>query len=424
MKVFYELSGSRLEFSVLLDEGEFDGERKYSGITNFFFDFGSIHPLTVHPDKIALVAILNLLPFAKDSIEMMWGVSERFTEACKRISRVKVLSKGEEIVPSKKGSLDKIPCISFSGGADSTAALAVMPKITECIFLQRKENEGKTLYDSDAAKESCRKLTRLGYNVHMVETDLEFLRNPVGFPTDLAVGSPAILLSDIRNYSSIAYGTILESAFGTSGVKFRNYSDSSHYKLWSGLFDAAGLGYSLPVAGVSEVGSTLICEKHALGKVHQSCIRGKWGQPCENCWKCFRKNAIIAAIRGSEVKFDYVENIVKSKEVRMKIFGDVPIKHEGVLTYSVAKSSPYDGEAMELLSDLLRVGKIPIDWMEKWYSGSDYLIHDSYRNEVVKNLERILGAMRPEDEESLLNWENSYDEDREKVLHLLEEFLF
>ena len=39
MKVFYELSGSRLEFSVLLDEGEFDGERKYSGITNFFFDF-------------------------------------------------------------------------------------------------------------------------------------------------------------------------------------------------------------------------------------------------------------------------------------------------------------------------------------------------------------------------------------------------
>ncbi len=424
MKVFHELSGTKIEFSVLLDEGEFDGERKYSGVTEFYFDFGDLNPSSIHPDKIALVAILNLLPFAKKSIELMWGVSERFTEACKLISRVKILSDEENIVAHSMGSLNEIPCISFSGGADSTAALAVMPKITECVFLLRRENSGKTLYDSDAAKESCRKLTRLGYNVHMVETDLEFLRDPLGFPTDLAVGSPAILLSDVRHYSSIAYGTILESAFGTSGARFRSYSDSSHYKLWSSLFDAAGLGYSLPVAGVSEVGSTLICENHALGKVHQSCIRGKWGQPCKNCWKCFRKNAIIAAIRGSKVKFDYIENIVKSKEVRMKIFNEAPIKHEGVLTYCIAKEGASEGEAMELLSDLVRVGKIPIDWMEKWYSGSDYLIHESYRDEVVKNLERILGAMRPEDEESLNKWENSNNEEREKILHLLEESLF
>ena len=53
------------------------------------------------------------------------------------------------------------------------------------------------LYDSDAALISCRKLSALGYKVHIVKTDLEFLREPVGFPTDLAVACPAIIFSSL-----------------------------------------------------------------------------------------------------------------------------------------------------------------------------------------------------------------------------------
>ena len=35
-------------------------------------------------------------------------------------------------------------------------------------------------------------------------------------PTDLSVSTPALLLADSRNFNSVAFGTILESAFGTS----------------------------------------------------------------------------------------------------------------------------------------------------------------------------------------------------------------
>ena len=74
---------------------------------------------------------------------------------------------------------------------------------------------------------------------------MEYLRNPIGFPTDLSVASPAILLADERNFSSIAFGTILESAYGT-GEKFRNYIDSSHYRLWKPLFESVNRPGILP----------------------------------------------------------------------------------------------------------------------------------------------------------------------------------
>ena len=423
MKVFHNIALSRIEYVVKFDDGEDRERSRFSGKTNFYFDFSGINFSRPHPDKLALVAILNLLPFADKKMEIMWGVSDRFKEACRIISRVDVSIGSSEIVQEYQEGRDLVPCISFSGGADSTAALAVMPSITECVFLHRTFKKGRTLYDSDAAIESCRKLSALGYRAHIVESDLEFLREPVGFPTDLAVGSPAILLSDTRKYSSIAFGTILESAFGTSGERFREYKFSSHYKLWSKLFEAAGVGYSLPIAGVSEVGSTIICERHPLGKIHQSCIRGKWGRPCEKCWKCFRKSALVSAIRGSDEEIDYIGKILDSKEVWKKVIEESPIRHEGVLTYSFTKTKYADSYMMDLLCELVRVGEITVDWMEKWFPDSTDLIHDSYRGQVVEKLEKFLGKMDSEDVLSLREWENTDDELRSSKRAKLQDLL-
>jgi len=289
VKVSCETGANKITFHIEPGDSENGPETKYSGKTTFYYstDEEIFNP---HPDKLALVAILNLLPFAREELEIQWGISKRMQDACEKITRVKVHSKYEHVEESSPGLLG--PALSFSGGADSTAALAVMPSNTECVFLLRTKNLGRTLYNSDAAEHSCRKLRTLGYKVHIVESDFEYLRNPIGFPTDLSVGTPSILLSDARDFDSISFGTILESAFGIAGSSFREYCDSGHYRLWNELFASAGINYSIPIAGVSEVGSTLICERHPLGKVHQSCIRGKWGKPCESCWKYFRKNSL------------------------------------------------------------------------------------------------------------------------------------
>ena len=419
LEVQYRIEQDSIVFLLKCDEEEESELTKFSGKQNFKFEYEDIGRNAPHPDKIALVGILCALPFAKGELRIGWGISRRFSEECKRITKTVVHSKHEFVEEEAKTSEKNKHCLSYSGGADSTAALAVMPKTTECVFLLRTRSKKKSLYDSDAALNSCRKLKLLGYKVHIVKTDLEYLRNPVGFPTDLAVACPSILLSGMRKYASIAFGTIMESAYGTGGKAYRDYLQSSHFLLYSNLFAAANIGYSLPVAGVSEVGSTMICERHGLGVVNQSCIRGKWSKPCDRCWKCFRKQSVLAAIRNYPEEFDYISRIKNSKEVWARVLQDKPIKHEGVLTYSLQNSNYHQNLEMKLFSKLLRVTECDTRWMEKWYSGSSNLIHDYYRNEVIDNLSRILGRMDKEQQEQFQGWRNEDSADREEILSQL-----
>jgi len=360
------------------------------------------------------VAILNTLPFCSEELQIDWPISRRFLEATKIISRIKITSREEEIEPVERQKSGRY-ALSFSGGADSTAALAVMPQSTESVFMLRSKSGRKSLYDSDAALESCRKLRNLGFTVHIIESDFEYLRDPIGFPTDLSVATPAILMSGFRNFESIAFGTILESAYGTSGSKFRNYTDSSHFRLWSTLFNSVGLGYSLPVAGVSEVGSAILCRDMPIGRFHQSCIRGKWSDPCNKCWKCFRKNTLIAALEGKDLPKDLENVIRRSKEVKKHLVENKPIKHEGVLTYSLERSSG-GGELIQSLRDLTRVGSIETVWMENWYPESATLIDPGYADFTIGRLSSILGVMDEEKITHLLGWNNPSNEDRQKRL--------
>jgi len=368
----------------------------------------------VHPDRLALVGLLCTLPFCSEVLRIDWPVSKQFHEATKVISRVKLISPEGSVEPLERTDSGR-HALSFSGGADSTAALTVMPNSTESVFMLRTKSKVRSLYDSHAAVESCRKLRNLGFTVHIVESDFEYLRSPIGFPTDLAVASPAILLADSRNFESVAFGTILESAFGTSGSSYRDYADSSHFRLWSTLFQSVGLGYSLPLAGVSEVGSAILCRDHPIGKFHQSCIRGKWGEPCNKCWKCFRKNTLIAALDRSEMPISSINSIKKSKEVRKSLIENKPIKHEGVLTYSLQRLTG-DDKLIQSLRDLVRVGTIETDWMEYWYSPSSSLIDEAYRDLTVGLLKKYLGEMSESDIEELHSWENNTSEDRDTKL--------
>ena len=290
-----------------------------------------------------------------------------------------------------------------------------MPQTTESVFMLRTKRGGRTLYDSDAAEESCRQLRKLGFVVHSVESDFEYLRDPIGFPTDLAVSSPAILLAESRNFQSIAFGTILESAYGTSGSSFRNYVESSHYRLWKTLFDAVGLGYSLPVAGVSEVGTAKLCLELPIGRFHQSCIRGKWEKPCNKCWKCFRKSTLISALGGKEISEYATKALQTSKEVRKHLLDNSPIKHEGVLTYSLERANG-GGEIFDCLRKLTRVGSINTDWMERWYGHSSTLIEEDYSQYTSNKLKHYLGEMTPSQTKDLLNWSNEDSKERRDIL--------
>ena len=96
------------------------------------------------------------------------------------------------------------------------------------------------MYNPDAAHQSCSKLKELGYEVQIIECDLEYVRDPVGFPTDVANAVPAIILTDHLGLGSISFGTVLESAYGTGHEHFRDYPNGSHWNFYSTLFKSAG----------------------------------------------------------------------------------------------------------------------------------------------------------------------------------------
>ena len=121
--------------------------------------------------------------------------------------------------------------MAFSGGADSSAALAIMPKDVSLVFMNRPL-KAKSVYDSSAPLEICHRLNEIGFDVEVIETNLEYLRDPVGFPTDLANSIPAILHSEYLDIDSIAFGTVLESGYGIGHEHYINYSKGAHHRFF------------------------------------------------------------------------------------------------------------------------------------------------------------------------------------------------
>ena len=124
----------------------------------------------IHPDHLALSAFLVARPWIKKNLVFPKPISQRFADAFKPFN-YSIGPVQDSISPydSKNG---KYMALAFSGGADSTAALSVLPSTTIPIFLNRPDSEKKTLYDKRAALASCEQLRKMGYRCLTALCDL------------------------------------------------------------------------------------------------------------------------------------------------------------------------------------------------------------------------------------------------------------
>lgn len=364
-------------------------------------DLMGVNISEIHPDIIGLVTILLCHPFVGKELYLPLEVSPHFKDTCNDIlTKYKIKSEINIELSPKKKIVDGRPGLAFSGGADSTAALIVMPGNTVPIFMKRIMKE-ESKYDSDAALESCKELDEVGYDIVVVESDLEYIRDPVGFPSDIANAIPAILLSEHLKLDSISFGTIMESAYGIGHKLYRNYSDTPHSRFYGAILDAAGLELSLPTAGISEVGTSIINNKAPLGNIAQSCIRGKWKNPCMRCWKCFRKEFLMAALVPLNSTPSFLE-MMKSREVQKKL-SEYPISHENVITYSMQKIDCSEHEYLYPLKKRLDMN-LELCLLENWYSPSIKLVPKKYMNKIMNKILKYLQPMNASQELDLENW--------------------
>ncbi len=395
-----------------------DGDRMSPG--NFSFGdskvsvgIGEVRIEDIHPDLVALSTILMCHPFVGERIVYPLPVSREFKESMKSVvSRYDFISESKEEVSKRVVGKKFRMGLAYSGGVDSNAALSILPKDTVPVFMLRPER-GKTLYNPDAALESCNSLSEVGYDVKIVSCDVEYLRDPVGFPTDLANAIPAILLSDELQFDSISFGTVLESAFGIGHEKYRKYGHGAHWKFYGTLFETAGVTLSLPVSGISEVGTAKIVNTDAIGQFSQSCIRGVWGEPCMRCWKCFRKGILNISMGIESNDRERIGELLSSAEVRGKL-SSIPISHEDVIEYSMQRFPSESSEELELLRK--RVDRdSKLEFLEKWYPPSIEFIHEKYRREVKNRILSFIEMMDSEEIDLVEKWDMTGDLSSEQL---------
>lgn len=288
--------GSRIMFSFERDKNDEDrcGKLKFDMCQDpIFVELnGYCSPNDIHPDLIGVAAILLCNPFVGESLELPLPVSEGFIQKIRPIiSKYRIEAQIDSDLSSLEIEEGLRPALAFSGGADSSAALAVMPRNTIPIFLNRPLREG-TQYNSEAPLAVCQRLRECGYGTIVIDSDLEYIRDPVGFPTDLAHSIPAILLSRSIGINSISFGTVMESGYGIGHEHFVDYQNRAHWRFFNALFDSVGIELSFPTLGISEVGTAIICNSSPIAALGQSCIRGSWGGAVPKMLEVFQEGVV------------------------------------------------------------------------------------------------------------------------------------
>lgn len=401
MEAHIELEQARIVVSLSASKDEKESIYAEKMAESLEFSIASNGPIdlrAVHHDHLALIVLLAAHPFALGQLSIPLHVSKQFEEATKIFSRYRpefLPASGKPYTPKSDGK----PGLAFSGGMDSTAALALMPNNTVPVFLDRPHRANTTLYNKSAAKATLAFLEAKGVPNIAISTDVEFIRNPVGFPTDLATGIPVIALASHFQFDSVGFGTVMESAYRIGHKKSRNYLESSHYKVWAPLFKAAGLPLFLPVAGVSEVGTTTIVHRSPYRGMARSCIRGDWPQTCNNCWKCFRKTLIQRGINQTEFSDHQFVKSLESKEVVSKLSAEF-ISHENVLGWALNKIER--GPKLNVLFNRLVASTYPLHHLSAFYPPAIVLVPPKYRLHILEQLRTYLPEMEELDQKRML----------------------
>ncbi len=361
-----------------------------------------IRPADVHPDVEALVAILVASPFSS-GLRVTRGVSQAFAGCVANVLGVTV-GPVDPALTARPTPVDGVVGLAFSAGADSTAALAVLPETTFLSFMRRIDAPDavhRSRYSDEAALHACRELERQGRRVTVVESDVEHVRLPVGFTTDWVNGAGLLLLADIEHLNGAAWGLIAESAYDVGHEVYADWGNKG--KSWGSLFAAVGVPMCQAVAGVSEVGTADIVRRSPYAAISQSCIRGRVGEPCGRCWKCFRKLLLDAAQTGIWPDGAVVDTMLSDARVRHRLEA-YPIKHENVIAWTMARYTG-DHPVLRRLATRTEAAAADLDWLTRWYGPSADLLPAGCRDDVRLRLDTWLQRMSPEDEARLRAWD-------------------
>lgn len=362
---------------------------------------------TPHPDILALTWLCLFRPFIGSRLAVDTPVSQLFADAV-------FAELGIEISPVSTKVDSRVrpngpDSLAFSGGVDSCVALHLSPVDTISLFLNRTSYLGSRpgLYRADAAWRTVRAVRKSRRTVLAVDTNLEHIRKPVGFPIDLSNAVPSLLLADSLDLGSVGFGDVSEWAYDTGLTRYVDVEEQSKYRPWRTLFEAVGLPLSMPTGGMSEILTSRIAVE-SLGRWHpQSCIRGTATEPCGRCNKCFRKMILTAAIKGETVSNEHFDRNMASREVAIRL-QEVPISQENVLAYAVHGAGPtqhkFHAALLELTAQVYDYGD-GLEMFTRLFTPALAMVPDHLRTALSATIARYAQPMTESEVTKMRAWD-------------------
>lgn len=413
MRVRLETENSTVKYSFALEEGDREAILGPGGVEKARFLNGTAsyclpagwRLADTHPDLLGAVAVALAGDFTGPRLELSFPVSDAFREQVGAVYKFTIDPVDPQLKPRRAPGEARMG-LCFSAGVDSTAALSLVPKNAVAIFLDRVDPPGVVrdgLYNKDAPVRACEVLRKIGREAWAISSDMEYLRLPIGFANDLTMSTPLMLLADWLHLDATAYGLILESSYLNKAFKFREYAQTWHWVRYSAVAAAAGVPWNLITAGLSEVVTTRLVMESPWQHVAQSCIRGPFGAPCLNCWKCFRKSLLEATLAGEVLRPELLDRYFSIREAQKKLH-EVPIKHEDVMMFIL---QGYRGNHPEMvaLREALRVDDVDLGWIERWFSPAREVLADKYGAPSEASITRVIEPMTERDLQNVRNWD-------------------
>ncbi|MNB75903.1 hypothetical protein D3C75_225600 [compost metagenome] len=270
-----------------------------------------------HPDLCALAALKIISPYIGYRFEMDRPVSRGFSEAIKNAyPEIKEVVVDESLQPRTFPTIER-PVVSFSGGADSVAAAALLEAGTPLILSARtwhpKIGEFEKWYNTDANIETLNRMPSRFKKI-AVESDFEFLStngNYCIYPDSYAFTIPCLLLSDFLSISHIVTGDIWVAFNGDETIFNKNLKSRHDF-----LFNAVGLSLEPVINGIGELGSLIVCDHYNLLDIATTCQYGSFQKPCMKCIKCFRKTLYSWALFDRALSPTDIERFNSSAPVK------------------------------------------------------------------------------------------------------------
>ncbi len=357
----------------------------------------------IHPDVEALLATLIVSPFS-ETMTFERGVSRGFAAAVRTRLGKTAQPVDPGLEPRRAPSSGRVG-LAFSGGSDSSAALAVLPPDTLACFMNRlppPDGQPAGPFSTSAQLHACEVLARQGWPVVVASSDVVHVRQPVGFTTDWVNAAPLLLMAEAERIDSVGWGLNSHAAYLIGHVRYVDWAARQEDR-WGSLFAAAGLPMANAVAGLSNVCTASIVHRWEHGDLVQSCQFGDVGRPCGACWKCFRARLLHGALTGDWPADSEIDALASSKQSR-RILTQFPIQNENAVAWALRS---YRG-SHPLLRQLVvrtRADRSDLGWLERFYGPSLDLVGEPHREVLRERLGGYLEPMTAVDEERMRAWD-------------------